>query len=73
MLTLMLIIVLQWKSVKKDDLMDSKLKCVFEEGTADASPKVCHICVICIPKICTCHISKCLDLGPVYTERFCGI
>lgn len=28
-----------WKNVKKDELMDSKLKCVFEEGTADASPK----------------------------------
>jgi len=23
--------------------MDSKLKCVFEEGSADASPKVCLI------------------------------
>lgn len=24
--------------------MDSKLKCVFEEGSADASPKVCRMC-----------------------------
>ena len=27
--------------------MDSKLKCVFEEGSADASPKVCLVSYAC--------------------------
>ena len=33
-------VVLKWKNTKNEDIMMSKLKCVFEEDNSDASTKV---------------------------------